>query len=76
MTDADFRKLVLLADVRATMNDVNRLLQQLIHDLHRCAGTKTAGDPFYEAARAAEAFELSIIDLREVLGKQIMAVAK
>lgn len=58
------------------MNDVNRLLEQLTLDLRRCADKQTEADPFFAAVRAAEDFQLRIIDLREILGKKIMAVPK
>ena len=75
MTDADRRKLILLAEARATATCATSVLQRLVVNLEQLKSTLTNDDPLYAPTRVAQDLVSSLLDIRERLNQQIGEVA-
>lgn len=73
MTDAERRKLILLAEARASATDATVVIQRLVATLEQLKGESPA-DPLYAPLRVAKDMWNSLIDIRERINQQISAV--
>lgn len=73
MTDADRRKLILLAEARAGATDATVVIQRLVATLEQLKGESPA-DPLYAPTRVARDMWSSLIDVRERINQLISEV--
>ena len=72
MTDAERRKLILLAEARASATDATVVIQRLVATLEQLKGAPT--DPLYAPTRAAKDMWSNLIDIRERISQLISEV--
>ena len=73
MTDAERRKLILLAEARASATDATVVIQRLVATLEQLKG-ESPTDPLYAPTRAAKDMWSSLIDIRERFNQLISEV--
>ena len=73
MTDANRRKLILLAEARESALNATNALQRLVVTLEQLKGTKEQSfdDPLYASGRAAKDLVGTLIDIRQRLSETI-----
>lgn len=74
MRDADRRKLILLAEARATATSATIVIQRLVVTLEQIKSELSADDPLYAPTRVAQDLVATLIDIRDRINQQISEV--
>ena len=74
MTDANRRKLILLAEARSNATDATVVIQRLAATLEQLKVEISPSDPLYAPTRVAKDLWSTLLDIRERLNQQISAV--
>ena len=74
MTDANRRKLILLAEARANATDATVVIQRLVATLEQLKAELSPADLLYAPTRVAKDLWSTLLDIRERLNDQINEV--
>ena len=74
MTDADRRKLILLAEARANATNATVVIQRLVTTLEQLKADLSADHMLYAPTRVAKDLCSTLIDIRERINQQISEV--